>query len=161
MEFNQVKALILEMRDNPYILTQKISMYCPEWMFLAEKMLRIMEKVLNEEEINENFEERELKVLLHGASLLPAFLLEVDSEDAWKYYEAISMLYQNYGAIFNNAEFSKLALILQKLPNAKNTLSGIITQAESLLLQMQASISNSAVPYKLSRQFLTSLLEGE
>ncbi|MBE5925664.1 MAG: hypothetical protein E7270_01540 [Lachnospiraceae bacterium] len=92
---------------------------------------------------------------------MPALILEEVDQEAFSIYEAIIVLVQNYSLMFNDEQYLELISNLSKLVLMKNSLSTLLLQCESLIIQQQGVINNSATPYKLSHRFLTSLLKDE
>lgn len=161
MEFQEVKDLFTKMQNHPYMLAQKVGVYYPNWCNALGLFIKNIEMKLEDEKYQSDIADNEMAEIYQGSLMLPAIMLLEDEEESWEIYEAIGMLIQNYGLIFEKPELVELAGILQKLTLTKNSLQSIIIQTESVLLQTQATINNSSTPYKLSRRFINSILGGK
>lgn len=161
MEFAEVKELICKMQNHPYMIAQKINIYNPGWASAVSRMIGDIEGSLENENYVRELNDEELNSIFTGFLILPGVLVTEDSEEAWKICEALAMLLQNYGQIFEIEHFVDIATGIHKMILGKNTLESLIFKAESVILQAQATINNSSTPYKLSKRFLTSILGDE
>lgn len=161
MEFNEVKELILTMQSHPYMIAQKVSIYYPQWSVLIGHMVRDIDLYLEDENYVRAVCDEELDIVFAGCVLLPGIMLLEDEDTSWKIYEAIGLLIQNYGSIFEVNELIEIATALQRLTQTKKSLQALLIQTESVVVQTQAVINNSSTPYKLSQRFLTSILGEE
>lgn len=160
MDFNEAKQIIIDGLNHPYILFQKIYIYCSDWGNLLHQAINKIELSINEEAV-EGLSIDEEALLAYGAMFIPAIVLQEDIEENWKLSSAIGLMLQNYGNFFDSDKVSNAAKAVNKIVHTKNSLSALLIQTESVILQLQSALNNSDTPYKLSKKFLTSLFSEE
>ena len=160
MTFEEVKNYIALAEKKPFYLLNNVSKFVPDWRHEVRAMIDSLEKMISEEEIEEHTLP-DTKTLLHGYFMLPAILLYEDNDTSALIFDALVIALDNYAQMFNNPNCLDAMTPLIKLAESKNTFSSLLTQAESVLLQLQAYSMNVNTPYKLSHKFLTTLLSDE
>lgn len=162
MDFEQTKEIIVDGLNHPYILFQKIHIYCQNWGRILYQAIRKVEQAIENKENNiEALTNEEEATLAYGAIFIPAIILQEDEGESWKLCQAIGMMLQNYGEIFENNQVLGIAAAINKMIHTKDSLSTLLIQTEGVILQLQSALNNTDTPYKLSRKFLTSLFNEE
>ena len=160
MDFNEAKQIIIDGLNHPYILFQKIYIYCSDSGNFLHRAINKIELSINEE-ASEGLGTDEETLLAYGAMFIPAIILQEDIEENWKLSSAIGLMLQNYGDFFDSDKVSNAAKAINKIVHTKNSLSALLIQTESVILQLQSALNNSDTPYKLSKKFFTSLFSEE
>lgn len=162
MEFNKSKQIIINALNHPYILIQKIHIYCPNWGQVLQKLINKIEQMINDPTGKyEALSDEEHAVISYGSMIIPAIILNEDEEEYWNLCSAIGLMLQNYANIYEEEKIGLAAMAINKIVHTKNSLSALLIQTESVILQLQSALNNSDTPYKLSKKFLTSLFSEE
>ena len=115
MDFNEAKQIIIVGLNHPYILFQKIYIYCSDWGNLLHRTINKIELSINEEAV-EGLSVDEEALLAYGAMFVPAIILQEDIEENWKLSSAIGLMLQNYGNFFDSDKVSNAAKAINNIP---------------------------------------------
>lgn len=162
MTFEEVKSNIRYMEEHPYIILRKMQISCYSWWTAFKEVEAFVEKHLEDDgPFDSCLNEDEKAGLQAGLMFLPAIMLAEEDEKSWDVYSAIVLLIQNYASMTGEEEIRDIAENLGNLSHMRNSWRTMMIQCESLILQGQSFMNASNVPYNLSRQFISSLLNLE
>lgn len=165
LSFQEVCEQLHFMKANPQYLLSHVTYYFSNWFTCLTHAMEYVEYAMkaseDESTPREEFDNMELSVLKLGFLILPSIAYMEDNEMSYKLYDAICLFMYNFAQVLEDEELLNIFNANMSLSQQYNTIQGLLTVAQSVMIQYQAmNMGNkNSDPYQLSLRYLEALTQ--